>query len=116
MSAKKKIEQPPGVMLAVETSQRPVVVAPILLTPKELAARLNVPETWIREKTRKRARLRDKDALPTIRLGKYCRFDWEAVAAWLGRQSSDCLMNHPTGIAKRGVGLGVKGEGVSSTN
>ena len=86
MNTKEKIEQTPGVMLAVKTA--PPMTA-ILLTAKELAAKLNVPETWIREKTRTRARLRDKDALPTIRLGKYCRFDWSAITAWLGRQSSE---------------------------
>lgn len=59
-----------------------------LLTPGELAARLAVGESWVREKTRERARIRDKDPLPIVRLGKYVRFDWEAVRVWLARQGS----------------------------
>jgi hypothetical protein len=59
-----------------------------LLTPQALADRLAVPQSWIREKTRERARVRDKDPLPVVRLGKYVRFDWAAVQAWLGRQKS----------------------------
>lgn len=64
----------------------------ILLTPAELAARLAVPQSWVREKTRERARLRDADPLPVVRLGKYVRFSWPAVEAWLARQGVD---NHP---------------------
>jgi hypothetical protein len=60
--------------------------AVVLLTPHELAARLNLPVTWIREKTRSRARQRDPDPLPVVRLGKYVRFSWPAVEAWLARR------------------------------
>lgn len=70
--------------LSVETK----ATAPaVLLTPAELAVRLAVPVTWVREKTRERARIRDKDPLPVVRLGKYVRFNWPEVEAWLGRQS-----------------------------
>lgn len=62
--------------------------AAILLTPAELAAKLNVPVSWIREKTRERARIRDADPLPVVRLGKYVRFDWTEVKAWLKRQTT----------------------------
>jgi len=67
-------------------SPRPIETA-ILLTPQQLAARLAVPVSWIREKTRERARERDEDPLPTVRLGKYCRFRWQDIAEWLKRQS-----------------------------
>lgn len=60
----------------------------VLLTPAELAGRLAVSESWIREKTRERARVRDEDPLPVIRLGKYVRFSWPAVQEWLARQGS----------------------------
>ena len=60
---------------------------PVLLTPQELAKRLAVPVSWIREKTRERARQRDRDPLPVVRLGKYVRFDWRQVQAWIQRQS-----------------------------
>jgi excisionase family DNA binding protein len=59
----------------------------VLLTPEQLARRLSVPTSWIREKTRERARVRDEDPLPVVRLGKYTRFSWEQVEAWLKRQS-----------------------------
>lgn len=58
----------------------------ILLTPAQLSERLAVPVSWIREKTRERARIRDTDPLPVVRLGKYVRFSWTAVEAWLKRQ------------------------------
>jgi hypothetical protein len=59
-----------------------------LLTPAELAARLSVRPSWIKEKTRRRARVREADPLPVVRLGKYVRFDWAAVQAWLARQGN----------------------------
>lgn len=59
----------------------------VLLNASQLATRLNVPTSWIREKTRLRARVRDADPLPAIPLGKYVRFRWEDVCAWLERQS-----------------------------
>jgi hypothetical protein len=72
---------------SVEAIPLPVAPAPgVLLTPAELAARLNVPPSWIREKTRTRARERDRDPLPVVRLGKYTRFSLPAVEAWLARQ------------------------------
>jgi hypothetical protein len=69
--------------------EHPRTPAPgVLLTPAELAARLAVPQTWIREKTRERARQRDRDPLPVVRLGKYVRFSWPAIEAWLARQGA----------------------------
>lgn len=59
----------------------------VLLTPAQLSEKLNVPTSWIREKTRQRARVRDDDPLPVIRMGKYVRFRWSDVEAWLQRQS-----------------------------
>jgi excisionase family DNA binding protein len=70
----------------VEQSQAP---SPgMLLTPAELAARLAVPQSWVREKTRERARVRDKDPLPVVRLGKYVRFNWAEVEKWIARQGA----------------------------
>lgn len=54
-----------------------------LLTPEELAARLKVPKSWVFEQTRTRASVRNKTPLPCIRLGKYLRFSWIQVSAWL---------------------------------
>lgn len=71
-------------LAVVEQSRAPS--SGMLLTPADLAARLAVPQSWIREKTRDRARVRDKDPLPVVRLGKYVRFDWRAIEKWLARQ------------------------------
>lgn len=58
-----------------------------ILTPEQLAARLQVSKSWVFEQTRNRAKVRNKNPLPCIRLGKYLRFSWPDVCAWL-RQSS----------------------------
>lgn len=42
---------------------------------KQLAERWNVPETWIRERVRRRS----ADPLPHVRFGKYVRFRWGAT-------------------------------------
>jgi hypothetical protein len=76
-------------MKALKSSQKvdTAIVLGVLLNAQQLAERLNVPVSWVREKSRERARLRDADPLPTIALGKYCRFSWPAVQAWIERQS-----------------------------
>jgi excisionase family DNA binding protein len=53
-----------------------------ILTPEELAARLKVPKSWVYEKTRFRNWVRG-DPLPSLRLGRYIRFDWTKVVEWL---------------------------------
>ena len=68
------------------TEQPPATAYAALLTPEQLAEKLAVPQSWIREKTRERARQRDSDPLPVVRLGKYVRFSWPSVEAWLARQ------------------------------
>jgi excisionase family DNA binding protein len=56
------------------------VIAPAdILTPDELAARLKVRKTWVYEKLRPGR----KNPLPVFRIGKYLRFSWPAVSAWL---------------------------------
>ena len=52
-----------------------------IIDSRQFAARLNVPETWVREHTRKRT----KDQIPHLKLGKYCRFLWGSpeLEAWL---------------------------------
>jgi hypothetical protein len=55
-----------------------------LLTPAELAERLKVPTSWVFEQTRQRAKVRNANPLPCIRLGKYLRFSWPKVCEWMG--------------------------------
>ena len=47
-----------------------------LLDAKEIAERLGVPETWVRESAR-------SGAIPCVRLGRYVRFDLADVEAWI---------------------------------
>ena len=58
-----------------------------LLTPAELAQRLKVPTSWVRERTRSRD-LQGNDAIPHLRLGRYIRFQWGSpeLQAWLRRR------------------------------
>lgn len=58
-----------------------------ILTPAELAERLKVPLSWVFEKTRHRATVRDAEPLPCLRVGRYLRFHWPSVSAWLLRQT-----------------------------
>jgi hypothetical protein len=57
-----------------------------ILTPKQLAERLQVGISFIYENTRKRANIRNPDPLPSIRMGKYLRFYWPEVEKWLERR------------------------------
>ena len=52
-----------------------------LLTARELAELLSVPESWIREHAR-------NGQLPVIRLGRYTRFDRADVLAWVEEQKA----------------------------
>jgi hypothetical protein len=68
----------------INNDQTPTPINPSdLLTPEELAARLKVKTSWVFEQTRRRAKIRNKNPLPVIPLGKYVRFSWAAVSAWL---------------------------------
>jgi hypothetical protein len=70
--------------LGIEAQQTGRIEPADILTPKELADRLKVSKSWVFEQTRERAKVRNKKPpLPCIRLGKYLRFDWNEVSAWL---------------------------------
>ena len=53
-----------------------------LLTDIELAKRLKVPPGWVREKARRRKQ-GSTSPLPFFKCGKYRRFHWPTVSAWL---------------------------------
>lgn len=55
-----------------------------ILTVDELARRLKVGKAWIYEKSRARGQF-GGEPLPTLRCGKYLRFEWPAVVEWLRR-------------------------------
>ena len=50
-----------------------------LLTARQVAALLAVPESWVREATR-------EQKLPHLRLGRYRRYQHHAIQAWLAAQ------------------------------
>ncbi len=63
----------------------PIAVDPLqILTLSEVAQRLKVSERWVYEKSRRRC----QNPLPAIRIGRYLRFDWQEVSAWLREQST----------------------------
>lgn len=49
----------------------------------ELATRLRLPESWVRDQVRTRAR----DPIPCLRFGRYVRFEWlhPNLKEWLER-------------------------------
>ena len=53
-----------------------------LLTPEEVADKLRVKVSWVRERTRQRC---PKDRqVPHIKLGKYVRFSEHLIEEWIG--------------------------------
>jgi excisionase family DNA binding protein len=54
-----------------------------LLTVDELAESLNVPKSWVYSRTRESG----TDAIPRIKVGKYCRFVLNDVLDWLKSQN-----------------------------
>ena len=62
-----------------------------LLDAHEIAELLHVPVTWVRAEAR-------ADRLPCLRLGRYVRFDREAVIAWLEEQRAGQWRKHRPSI------------------
>ena len=59
-----------------------------LLTAKEVAELLAVPESWVREATR-------GGRLPYLALGRYRRYERAAIEAWLAEQRGDTSRGLP---------------------
>ena len=53
-----------------------------LLSVEELANVLNVPKSWVYARTREFG----SDAMPKVKVGKYCRFLIDDVMKWLKSQ------------------------------
>jgi len=53
-----------------------------LLTVEEVARLLRVPKSWVYEHIRPER----GDPLPSVKLGKYVRFETSALREWLERQ------------------------------
>lgn len=54
-----------------------------LLTIDELADRLKVQKSWLYSRTRETG----PGTIPRLKLGKYLRFDYQAVMDWLRKQN-----------------------------
>jgi hypothetical protein len=52
--------------------------APVFITPEAVAEILGVSLNWVYSKSRSRQR----DPLPTLRIGRYIRFEKDAVVLW----------------------------------
>jgi excisionase family DNA binding protein len=50
-----------------------------LITISELSQKLKVPVSWLYSRTRERG----EGTIPLVRVGKYLRFNYEDVTAWL---------------------------------
>jgi hypothetical protein len=55
-----------------------------ILDPEQLAERLTLPPSWVKDGTRSRA----SDPIPHLKLGKYVRFRWNSpeLNAWIERR------------------------------
>ena len=56
-----------------------------LLTVDELATELKVPRSWVYSRSRETG----PTAIPRIKVGKYLRFNLDAVIAWLEEQQNE---------------------------
>jgi excisionase family DNA binding protein len=63
-----------------------------LLTAGELAERLSVPESWVRQETR-------AGRMPHLELGRYRRYEWSAVVEWLEGQRAGQWRKHTPKVA-----------------
>lgn len=62
-----------------------------LLTPAELAERLQVPASWVYQHTKPSA----QRPIPVLRVGRLLRFSWTDVEHWLrGERSAEHPAQH----------------------
>ena len=74
---------------ATQPVPRPVLDPDDILTPQQLADRLQVPLSWVFERTKKRAQIRSKHPMPYLRLSdKVVRFSWHQISEWLTQNNS----------------------------
>jgi hypothetical protein len=63
------------------TAAAPSIQPSDILTPEQLAANLKVTRAWVLDQLRERNRR--TNPLPYFRVGRFPRFSWTAVTAWL---------------------------------
>jgi len=75
--------------IATPASTQSLVMNPEdILTPQQLAERLQVKVTWVYEKTRRRG-VCNGEPMPILNLGRYLRFYWPEICAWLRNGGND---------------------------
>jgi hypothetical protein len=55
-----------------------------IILGEELARRLKVEVGWIKEK----ARMRNRNKIPSFKMGRYTRYHWPTVCQWLTNQAA----------------------------
>ena len=63
-----------------------------LLTAEEVASRLSVPTSWVRARTR-------DGRMPNVELGRYRRYDWDEIVAWLAEQRAGQWRKHRPAVS-----------------
>ena len=71
----------------VQTASTTRLDAADILTPEQLAERLQVGVEWVYAKSRARG-AHNRNPLPVLRCGRYLRFSWPDVCAWLRNGSN----------------------------
>jgi excisionase family DNA binding protein len=71
----------------MDPNQGPQIVTERLLNANEVGSLLGVPTSWVREQTR-------TGTIPHLRLGRYVRFQADAVEAWLEEQRAGQWRKH----------------------
>jgi predicted DNA-binding transcriptional regulator AlpA len=66
-----------------------------ILTPDQLAQRLQVKRSWVYEKCRRRGKYAELP-LPVLRIGRYLRFYWPDICDWMRTASEN-----PRGASRR---------------
>jgi predicted DNA-binding transcriptional regulator AlpA len=82
-----------------------------ILTPEQVAERLQVSVSWVYVQTGHRARVRNPDPLPYRKMGRYLRFSWAEVQEWLNRQNPEAR-RASVSTPRREVLRGEKTEGL----
>lgn len=76
------------------SAPEPEPVPDRLLDAAQVAERLTVPESWVREQTR-------AGTIPHVTLGRYRRYEWEAVVGWLEAQRAGQWRKHRPSVSGR---------------
>lgn len=70
-----------------ETSAEGSILNDDLATVSQIAGFLQVPDSWVYERTRRRG----IERIPHFKLGKYLRFSRSEVSVWVQRQRGNSL-------------------------